>query len=433
MTRPLRTAGDSFLCPPILLFVALSLSGPSARAETRLSADEAVRLALSRNLDLQADRQRVAEAQAELRGARLRTPFNPRMEASGGRRGSSGGAGADLAVGIGQEIEIGGQRNRRIAVGTARLELTQTEVQVQAQEIATEVRRVFAAAVLARERLDYGRQLEALAKNLIDSAQVRFEAGASTKLELNLAKAELGKAHRERILAENATTTALIELRRLLGMAKDEPITFATDATLPERLPPTSEVLPRALSLRPDVLTPEREAALAQAEERLARAALTPNLELGVETGREGDESVAGLRVGAQIPLFNRQQAEIQGAEARRRRAELVRQALRFRAERDLLAAEERYHGALEALKVYRNEVLATTEENIELLNEAFRSGKVDFLQVLSVQKDLVDQRQLYLETLQSAQEALIDWQLAAGVVIPPDVPAEERAFPNRP
>ena len=399
--------------------LALIMVAAGTNAAEPLTVDEAVRMALNGNRELQVERQRIPETEADLAAAQLGMQFNPVAEAEVGRRTGPDGASADFGLEIGQEIEIGGQRKQRIAVAEARLAKAHADVTASAQLVATDVRRAFAAAVIASEGLEYAQQLSALAQKLLDSAQLRFDEGASTRLELNLAKTELGKARRDSVLAERAAATSMIDLRRLLGIEEGEPLALQMDSTVPKELPPPLEMLKDSLALRPDLAALRHEADVATAEGRLLRSLVTPNLDLGARAAQEGDEDVLGVSVGVAIPLFNRQKAEIRGAEARRRRAELAQSALSFRIEKDLLSAAERYQAAREALKIYQDEVSPLFEENLELLNEAFKTGKVNFLQVLTVQREFVEQRRLYLESLALAQEAFVDWQFAAGLALP--------------
>lgn len=415
------TRNSKFLWLSLAMIMAIAVGAPSFASSEQMTVEEAVILALRQNLDFQADIQGLATAKAVLSGARIVTPFNPAVEVRSGRRSDSAGTALDLGAVVSQEIEIGGQRGRRIAVAQAESERVLADVRARAQTLALAVRRAFAEAVLTRERQTYARQLEALAQNLVDSAQLRFDEGASSKLELNLARAELGKARASRITAEGAAGVSLLELRRLLGMREDQTLSLAKDFALPEALPPTDATLEHSLSSRPDITALKEAITRARAEERLARSLNTPNLELTAEIAQEGEEDVAAFSVGVFLPLFNRNQAEIGVAQTERRRAELGLDALEFQIEKDLIASGQRFITAREALKIYQNEVLPSFEENLALLNEAFRGGKVDFLRVLAVQTNFVDQQQLYLDVLAQAQVALLDWQLAAGRVLPAD------------
>lgn len=405
----------------LAMLMVLAVCAPSFASSEPMTVEEAVLLALRQNLNLRVDIQDLATTEAVLAGSRITTPFNPAVEISSGRRSDSAGTALDWGAAVSQEIEIGGQRGRRIAVAQVESQRILADVRSRGQALALAVRRAFAEAVLARERQTYARQLEALAQNLVDSAQLRFDEGASTKLELNLARAELGKASASRITAEGAAAVSLLELRRLLGMREEQTLSLAEDLALPETLPPNDATLEHSFSIRPDITALKEAIAQARAEERLARSLNTPNLEITAEIAQEGEEDVAAIGVGVSLPLFNRNQGEIGVAQSERRRAELGLGALEFQIEKDLIASGHRFSNAREALKIYQDEVLPSFEENLALLDEAFRGGKVDFLRVLAVQTNFVDQQQLYLDVLARAQMALLDWQLAAGRVLPSD------------
>src|SRR5947209_7038861 len=109
-------------CVSLLAYIALPYT---AHAQERsLTTRELVQLALERNRDLSAARERVAEAQGLLRQAGVRQ--NPTLELEGTTGQPLGTHGEEeYSAGFFQPVELGGKRGKRIAVGSAGVTLAQ--------------------------------------------------------------------------------------------------------------------------------------------------------------------------------------------------------------------------------------------------------------------------------------------------------------------
>ena len=103
-----------------LVMPAVAAAQQSASEDT-LTLEEALALAQERSPAIRAQRAEVEAARGRLQTART-YPYNPELSLEGARRTSPGGDSSDRAIEASQEIEIGGQRGRRVDVAEASLE-----------------------------------------------------------------------------------------------------------------------------------------------------------------------------------------------------------------------------------------------------------------------------------------------------------------------
>jgi outer membrane protein TolC len=68
-----------------------------------------------------------------------------------------------------------------------------------------------------------------------------------------------------------------------------------------------------------------------------------------------------------------------------------------------------------EEAKVWTEEVLPATEQNMALVSEGFRAGKFDLFRVVQAARDAADARRRGLEVLSSLWQVAIDLDRATG------------------
>jgi cobalt-zinc-cadmium efflux system outer membrane protein len=158
------------------------------------------------------------------------------------------------------------------------------------------------------------------------------------------------------------------------------------------------------------------ESEAAAARRRLEQSLAAPNLVVGLATGREADrEDLDTLIAGVTIPLFNRNQGGIATARANQdgAAADLALATLAMRSE--VASAAIRYQATTHALTVFRETVAGTLDENLELVQESFASGKLRASEVLVFRREFVDSRRELIEAAADAWLAKIALDLTTG------------------
>lgn len=385
---------------------------PPAR---QITLEEAVKEALARSPSLRARRASVDEATGRLLTART-YPFNPEVAVEAARRSDTGDSVTDRSVTITQEIEIAGQRRRRVVESSADLESACAQLQREERLFTADVRASFTLALQAREMLEVERSNTELARSLADVARKRFDAGAVPQMEVNLALAQVGRAERELHLAEGAYRVARTILAESVALDPSLPPEPSGTLELPARDPAIAARLASALAHREDLQAFRSAATAAQARIARVRREAVPNLVVWGSYGREeGTDRIAGGGVGFAIPVFNRNQGPVAEARAAQRRTAAEAEALELRVSQEVTSTLARYEAASEAAASLQRQVLGTLPENLELLQRSFEAGKIGWTEVLVFRREFVDVQRDYVATLTDAQLAAIELELAAG------------------
>ena len=112
--------------------------------------------------------------------------------------------------------------------------------------------------------------------------------------------------------------------------------------------------------------------------------------------GAEGFEMGPGI--GADLPLFNRNQGGVARATAEIERASQLYAAARLRVIADVRSADVRVGQAREAVDAWRYEIMPSLEIELRQAENAYKAGEVALLSVLDVGRRLIDGRMRQLD-----------------------------------
>jgi cobalt-zinc-cadmium efflux system outer membrane protein len=211
-----------------------------------------------------------------------------------------------------------------------------------------------------------------------------------------------------------------------MGLSPDESPsivgTFKTDIGMTKNL---IELKQMSHGRRPDLKALEAENSRGAADIALARAEGIPNLTAGVTFKRdttameiggvEGKDTAytIGLKLSLPIPLFDRNQAGIQEARAKRSSAESRLLAAARNVDREVETAYASLLNAEKVLLLYTSDIMPQLEENLKLTQEAYRLGEVGILNVIQEQKKFFEVSDAYLTALHDRQAALVALETA--------------------
>jgi len=402
--------------------LAAQTPDPPLASGGSITLEQALALAFERSPLIQESAARVALAEGVLVGART-YPFNPVLEAERASRDDGHERTSDREIALSQEIEIAGQRGKRVASASAAAEAARSAFDRSRQELATRVESAFATVLRARELATLAAFEREVAAELAAFEQRRLDAGAGTLIDLNVTRAAEGRAERRVALARADEAAARATLAEVVALPVAELPVVA--GALPDAwpAPPALAELERlALDRRSDLLALRSEVEAATARIRLERSLATPNLVIGVAKGREADrEDLDTLRAGFTIPLFQRNQGGIATARADEGvlSAQLASAELAVR--REVAAAWSRAEATSRALAVFRQTVAGTLEENLDLVQRGLAAGKLRGSEVLVFRRELIDSQRELIEAAADAWLAQIELGLATGSTpVPP-------------
>jgi cobalt-zinc-cadmium efflux system outer membrane protein len=140
---------------------------------------------------------------------------------------------------------------------------------------------------------------------------------------------------------------------------------------------------------------------------------------VGTKYSEELDQNQAILGLSVPIPLFDRNQGNIQEAMSRTDKARAELEALRIQLETALARAYERLQAAREAAASYEGEILPGAQSAFEAINKGFEFGKFNFHEVLDAQRALVQAKMQHIDALLEAHQAYAEIERILGEAMP--------------
>ena len=402
------------------------LSSTPVFAETRkLALPQVVELSLQNNGDLKAFREEKGIRDAGKVRAGLLP--NPTLELEGGTGALTGSSAENsLSLGVSQEFFLAGKRQKRLAIAEQELEMYRWQLADRERLLREEVKTAFYDAILAQQRISLLDRSIALNRQLLDVTKERLAAGDIPELEMNLVKVELARSEGAKIEVEKALSQNQAKLLTLMGLppGEDPSIvgTFETEILLQKNLVDLKQL---AHEKRPDRNALESEKNRGESDITLARAEGIPDLTAGLAFRRdtttmeiggiEGKETgyTIGLKLSMPIPVFDRNQAGVQEARAKRNSTESRLTAAIRSAEREVETAYASFKNAEKVLSLYKSSIIPQLEENLKLTQEAYRLGEVGILTVIQEQKKFFEVNDSYLAALHDRQAALVKLETA--------------------
>lgn len=403
----------------VIFLMALPALG-QGQESLSLTLPEALRLARERNPDLLAARQELEIARGRAVKARYPSQFNPELgsEVTNRSRGEPGehGSSVDFAVTLSQEVEIGGQRGKRIDEAERNLALVTQRARDRERLILAQVKESFYRALSLRRRFDLFRQVEDLNHRLFDIATARFQAGEVPKMEVNLAEIRLGQTRKDVLTAERDYRNTLREIERLLSQEPRGTAELTGQLAVTPQTFDLQTLTRLALDNRPDLRAADAEIGRIEAEMALTRRLIISNPTVSFmyrEEERRG--RISGVEVSVPLPVFDRKQAELSQLGSRKGQAGYERQSVELRVRQEVGDALRAYDAAKAEVEVFETAVLERATENFRLIETAYQEGKMNLLQLVVVQNDLITAQLSYVDSLASYWQARAALERATG------------------
>lgn len=409
----------------LLASVIFCVVAPSPLQAEELTLPQAVEYALQNNGDLKSFREEKGLRDAgKIRAGLLP---NPTLELEGNTGALSGSSAENsITLGLSQEFFLAGKREKRLALAEREQEIYHWQLADRKRMLREEVKTAFYNVILAQQRTALADRFIELNKQLLGVARERLTAGDIPELEMNLVKVELARSEGTRIDAEKTLIQSQARLYALMGLAPGQDPVFAgnfeSELSLAKSLADLKQL---ASWKRPDLKVLGSEKNRGDADIVLARAEGIPNLTAGLAVKREetamevggveGRDTVytIGLKLSMPIPLFDRNQAGLQEARARRNSSENRSIAAIRNVEREVESAYAGFLNTGKVLALYRTNIIPQLEENLKLTQEAYRLGETGVLSVIQEQKKFFEVNDGYLVARHEHQAAFVKLESA--------------------
>lgn len=399
-------------CHALLFALLTTLPTPAApetppASDAAITLEEALALAREANPTLVAARLRRPVEAAGIATARERP--NPELRYERAKETPHD------AVGLSQAIELGGKRQRRIAVAEAAAHSGEAEVAQVEAEVLSDVRGAFFTLAGAARNLEAAQELKDLAGRAQTAAAERFDVGDVSRLDVLQAELALARADNEAAALEGELRAARAEFNVLVGRPAEAPASAVDEIDL-VAVPDSAQASAAALSSNTALAVLDRQAAEADSRAALARAQRIPDPVVeATATHGAAPEFDWGYRAAltVSLPLFTRHSGQVHLEEATASWLRAQRNDLARRIAAVAAAAAARAASQAEQYRRYRDAILPRSREVESMAEESYRAGQSNLAALLQA---LQAARELRAQALRSAADyeaALADLQRA--------------------
>lgn len=430
MTRKIR----ALACLLALTYIS---AGHAWAQERPLTTTEIVQRALESNRELLAARQRVAEEQGLLRQAGVRLAPTVEVEAATGRPLGTKGE-EEYSASYFQPIETGGKRPKRVTVAQQGVALADAELADRTRQLVFDVKTRVAELRAAQRRVDAIGRLLGASRESYKLTQARVAEGDAAALEERLMATEVARTDAQRATFGGRLASAALDLGRIAGLSLLPTAMLADDPSISHDRS-LNDLKARAGRVRPELLVARAQEAQAEAELALAHSEGAPDLTVSAKythrnsqfEGLYGFSALGALSpltdsdnvvsVGLSIPVFTsgRNRGNVDAATSKLSAARLHREHLEASIPQEVEAAFRRWTAAKETVALFQRGVIDQSEQNLQVMRQAYTLGQLRLLDVLNEQRRLVDTQLAYIDAQTELAEAAADLERAVGEDLP--------------
>jgi outer membrane protein, heavy metal efflux system len=404
------------------------LQGVASRAPRKL--EDFLAAADKNNPTLQQAAAIVRRSQAEAKQAALYPNPSAGYEGDQIRGGSYGGG--EQGGFVEQTIVLGGKLGLRRDVYEQQKRSDEVAAEAQLARVHNDVAQMFYDALSAQQMVAVRGRLLGVAKDAVETAHQLANVGQADSPDVLQAEVEAEQADIDYTLAQRSYLEKFKALAARAGTPALEtaPLDGALDSP-PEM--DVARVVDSIVQQGPTVREAEQQVAIAQARLKDARREVVPDLQLkaGEQANLEQLNSDPARKTGAQsfasvgieLPLWNRNQGNVQAAQAdlEQARQEIVRTQLSLREQAEVLA--QNYLSAKTEAERYRTALLPRARHAYELYLDKYRNMAQAYPQVIVSQRTLFELEVRYIDSLDRIWQnaiALQNFTLQGGLEKPP-------------
>ena len=400
-----------------------------------LTLDAAIERYVRDNLTLRAQYMEIPQADADILTASLRS--NPVFYADGqlipyGQYSNARPGGqTQYDVNISYPLDVTHKRRARTVVAQRAKRVLEALYQDAVRQGIDGVYSAFVDVLANRGIVKFAEVgVEGLRESL-KTTQALFQRGERTitdvnRIDLQLRTAENGlRSYRETYRRSKRA------LGVLLGMTPQQSEAMEVRGSLKDVFPPPppdEDLVRIALTSRPDIASFRLGVSRAEADVKLAQASILQDVYVLYQPYTFQDNTWQGLKsptswalgVTIPMPIYNRNQGNIQRAKLNVTQTQVQLDALVWATINDVRQAEQAYIASMETLRRTETEVLPDAEKVLADSKRLFLAGEISVIELINARKDYNDIARQYLDALVAHRRSMLDLNTAVGQRILP-------------
>lgn len=383
-----------------------------------LTLRQALALVVLRSPELVTASYEVRAADARRLQAGLRP--NPELEIGVNQFGGTGPYrglnSAESTLRFGQLIELGGKRQLRRNIADRDRDLANWDYEAKRLDVLLATTQAFIEVVAAQQRVALAEDAAGISQRVFDTVSERVRAGQISPLEqtrsqvvLSTNMLALERARRElRVSRENLA--AMWASRRAL-------FTDAQGDFESLRPIPNFDQMSEKVAGNPDLARWDTERVQREESLKLAKAKNIPDPTVSVGMTRFEDTRDSAFLVGLSFPLpvFGINPGGVREAEAALAQSIAAERESEIRIKTALNSSYQLLASSYSEVLSLQKDVLPAAEQAFSAVGEAYRVGKITFIEVLDAQRALLEARSSYIGSLADYHKSLAEVERLIG------------------
>jgi cobalt-zinc-cadmium efflux system outer membrane protein len=413
----------------LIIIIVVTCLASNAKPLLIMSLEDAVSIAIQNNPQINLAKTELEINDAEIRIAQAR--LNPNLVSD------SGIAEKTYRVGIEKTFELGDKRNKRIELAKITKQETQTRINGLQLEIESATRKAYTKLFVLQEKNRLYNELKTNNQNLLTIAQKREQSGDIASIDTMQIEMVNLKTNNNLLSLNTELQTALHEFNSLLNQDLNTQIdllnpntkttlgtALGVDLNDTEKLKQPeiiNQLINIALEKRTELQGNQVKSQLASKGLELAYSQRIPNLSITAGPDlvlNDGKSDDLGFFVIGNLPLpiFNRNQGEIQSAKALQKQTQQEKELLTKKIILDINNKIVEYTNLSEQVNKVETEIILKSKTINEKSLRCFEEGKCSALTVATNQEAFIKAQLDYCDLILAYQNALIDLGKALGV-----------------
>jgi cobalt-zinc-cadmium efflux system outer membrane protein len=393
--EPLKMKGfTGFILVTLLLLLNGKLFAQSAQNDTlRLTIDEAEKAFFDKNLSIVAKQYDIDMAKAAVVQAKLLSNptvyYEQLIFNTVNQKYFDAGYAGENAFNIQKLIHIAGQRNKLIRFQKINQELSEYQFYDLLRTLKFQLHSSFYNIYFLKQSLNtYNYQLTTL-ESLVASLEKQFSKGNISFKEVMRIKASIFGLQSERLDFKNKINDEQNNLKVLLGIKSNVFVLPVIDTSKDDAVNLGSfnlgQLIDTAYQNRSDLKVVESSVRLSQADLRYQRSLAFPDLHLGYVYDKQGNfmRDYNALSLTMDLPIFNRNQGNIQLSKARVKQSETLKQQFTIQLENDVQTVYKKALSADSLYKIFDKDFTGDFAQIMQSMLENYRKRNISLIEFL--------------------------------------------------
>jgi outer membrane protein, heavy metal efflux system len=403
-------------------FPAILGTDPPDATAPALTLDETERMALERNPEIAEAARRVAMAAAGVpaAGSLDDAEFMYRGWGVPLSQPQNYNAAQNMFM-VTQALPGRGKRSLRTDIAKSGVSEANDALDDIRLRVRVEVRKAFYDLLGAQDEMRIHHEHEAIARQAIEAARIRYTVGKVPQQDLLKAQLALTRLGEHMIRFERDIEVARARLNTLIGRDPDTPIHLQGDIATPAALPTEQSLEQQALAARPDLRQAEQAALKSRQQQALAKKAYTPDFTVSAgymlmppTSAMRNTYMVEGSMT---LPWLDRRKhdSEIAGASAAVTEQDAELAAMRIKAFGEIREELAETEAAQKFAALYQDSLAPQAEATLHAAVIAYENNQSDFLNLLDSQMAVIDIELARIQALADFNTRLAELELATG------------------